>query len=63
MSYPTPEQFRQHAAHARQMAFEYLAEGNTVKADQRNDDADFYEDRAYLEECRIEHYTSKKDAA
>jgi hypothetical protein len=50
--YPTPEAWRQHAAHAHQMAFDYLAAGNTVKADQRNDDAEFYESRAYLEEIR-----------
>jgi len=63
MSYPTPEQFRQHAAHARQMAFDYLAEGNTVKADQRNDDAEFYEGRAYLEEVRLSRLNTRKEAA
>lgn len=51
--YPSPEEWRQHAANARQMSFEYLEAGNTVKADQRNDDADFYEGRAYLEEIRL----------
>lgn len=61
--YPTPEQFRQHAAHARQMAFDYLAEGNTVKADQRNDDADFYEDCAYREEWRLSHLNMKMEKA
>jgi hypothetical protein len=62
MSYPTPEQFRQHAARARQMAFEYLEAGNTGKADQRNDDADFYEDRAYREEWRLSHLNRKEAA-
>jgi len=63
MNYPTPEQFRQHAAHARQMAFEYLVAGNTVKADQRNDDAEFYEGRAYLEEVRLARLNTRKEVA
>lgn len=63
MSYPTPEQFRQHAAHARKMAAAYLEAGNTVKADHRNDDADFYEDRAYREEWRLSHLNAKMEKA
>jgi hypothetical protein len=63
MSYPTPEEWRQHAAHARQIAFEYLSEGNITKADQRNDDADFYEGRAYLEEIRLSRLNTRKEAA
>lgn len=63
MTYPSPEEWRQHAAHARQMAFAYLQEGNTVKAEQRNDDAEFYESRAYLEEWRLSHANPRRVAA
>lgn len=61
--YPTPEEWRQHAAHARQMASAYLAEGDTAKADQRNDDAEFYDGRAYLEEVRLSRINTRKEAA
>jgi hypothetical protein len=61
--YPSPEEWRQHAEHARQMALDYLESGNTVKADQRNDDAEFYEGRAYLEEVRLSRLNTRKEAA
>lgn len=51
----TPEQWRSHAEHARKMSEAYRAEGNDRKADQREDDADFYESRAVLEEWRLAH--------
>lgn len=51
--FPTPEQLRAHAAHARQMSNEYRAEGNTAMADRRLSDAEFYEAQADFEELRI----------
>lgn len=50
--FPTPEQLRAHAAHARQMAAEYRAEGNTAMADRRLSDAEFYEAQADFEDLR-----------
>lgn len=63
MEYPTPEFFRAAAAHARQMADEYEAEGNAVKAEQRNADADHYELKAWQEEWRLAHKPEHKEAA
>jgi hypothetical protein len=54
MSYPTPEQLRKHAQHARQMAEEYRAEGNHKMADRRDEDADWYEILCAREEWRLE---------
>lgn len=54
MSYPTPEQWRAHAAHARKMADEYRQAGNHKMADRRDDDADWYEELCAREEWRIE---------
>lgn len=62
-TYPTPEVWRAHAARARKMAQEYLDEGNTRKADQREDDADFYESRAVIEEWRLAQITRHPEAA
>lgn len=59
-----PATWREHAAHARQMANEYRAEGNARKADQRDADADWYEYQAKCEEWRLSHTPVKhKDAA
>jgi hypothetical protein len=66
MAYPNPADLRRHADHARQMADEYRAEGQIVKADQREADADFYEDMADREEwrlSRISTVTEQKRAA
>lgn len=50
---PTPAKWREHAAHARQMANEARAYGDCSYADRRDDDADFYEFQAELEEWNI----------
>ncbi|MFQ6183616.1 hypothetical protein ACLMJV_16935 [Sinorhizobium meliloti] len=54
MSYPTPDQLRAHAKHARQMAGEYRSEGNHKMADRRDEDANWYEILCAREEWRIE---------
>ena len=54
MPYPTPDQLRDHAQHARSMAESYRQEGNHKMADRREADADFYEDICAREEWRIE---------
>jgi len=54
MSYPTPDQLRAHAKHARQMAEEYRSAGNHKMADRRDEDADWYEILCAREEWRIE---------
>ncbi|RVP13114.1 hypothetical protein CN085_19575 [Sinorhizobium meliloti] len=54
MPYPTPEQLRAHAKHARQMADEYRTEGNHKMADRRDEDANWYEILCAREEWRIE---------
>lgn len=63
MSYPTPEALRRHAEHASAMADEYRREGNIVKADQRDEDATWYEIMAYREEWRLSHLNQMEKAA
>lgn len=53
MTYPTPEQWRAYAAHARKMADEYHAEGCETMTVRRDEAADFYEQRAQMEEARL----------
>lgn len=52
MGYPTPDQWRAHAAHAKAMAEEYRSEGNIEQADRREATAEFYLDKAHEEEWR-----------
>ena len=54
MTYPTPEKLKEHAAHARKMADEYMAEGRLEMAERREEDAQWYEIMAAREERRIE---------
>lgn len=61
--YPTPEALRYAALHARQMADAYRREGNSKRADERDADADHYELKAYQEEWRLAHSTTRKEAA
>lgn len=58
MAYPAPEQLRQHASHARQMAAQYRSDGNTAHASRREADAKFYDNLADREEERLarRHY-------
>jgi hypothetical protein len=58
MAYPAAEQLRRHASHARQMAAQSRAEGDTAHADRREADAQFYENLADREEERLarRHY-------
>lgn len=60
MSYPTPEQSRANAAHARKMADEYMAEGRLELAERREEDAQWYEIMAAREEWRIERMISAR---
>ena len=53
MSYPTPQRLRDHADTARQLAKEYRREGNTLAADRREADAEFYDFKADCEEERL----------
>lgn len=50
---PTPEQWREHAAHARQIAETARAIGDHAYADRREGDAEFYERQAVQEERLI----------
>lgn len=61
--YPTPERWREFAAHANKMADEYAAEGNYAKALQRRLDAEDYEFRADLAEYRAERMNSIPETA
>lgn len=63
MSYPTIEQLRAFEQHARSMSDAYLAEGNEAKANQRDEDADWYDLLARREEWRLERINLKKEAA
>lgn len=64
MGYPTPCELRRHAEHASSMAEEYRREGNTVKADQRDEDARWYLIMAEREEIRLSRTTIEhKEAA
>lgn len=47
---PTANQWRAHAASARALGNEYLAEGKEAEAQCRFDRADFYEQQAVAEE-------------
>lgn len=60
MSYPTPEKLKEHAAHARKMADEYMAEGRLELAERREEDAQWYEIMAAREEWRIERMISAR---
>lgn len=63
MGYPTPEQWREDAAHARKMADAARAAGDHEYADRRDGDAAFYESRAWLEEWRIARMAPKLEQA
>lgn len=63
MSYPTIEQLRQHEAHALKQAAEYQAEGNTAKAEQREEDAAWYAIMIYREEWRLAHLNPQLEKA
>lgn len=63
MSYPTPDQLRAHAQHARLMSEAYRLEGNSKRADERDADADHYELKAWQEEWRLAHKTPRREAA
>ena len=65
MSYPTPEKLKEHAAHARKMADEYMAEGRLELAERREEDAQWYEIMAAREERRIDRLVAEnhKEAA
>ena len=60
MSYPTPEKLKEHAAHARKMADEYMAEGRLELAERREEDAQWYDLLAAREEWRIERIISAR---
>lgn len=63
MSYPTIEQLRQHEAHALKQSAEYRAEGNAIKAEQREEDAAWYAIMIYREEWRLAHLKPMEKAA
>lgn len=63
MSYPTIQALRLYEATARKDADEYRLAGNIIKANQREDDADWYDLLARREEWRLENLNPKKEAA
>lgn len=73
MSYPSPDQWRDYAAQARWMAGLYRRDAVTAeeplrsqwlaRAEDCDDRADWYDDRAYQEEWRLAHQTPRREAA